>query len=85
MTRDDLAELRDWYGRAVRDLERPADMTERRQGVPGPDGPPRVVLSGDAAGTYLSAPPAVVRDTGRAGASCATVLVPFGSSRAGAT
>jgi len=63
VTRDDLAELRDWYGRAVRDLERPADMTERRQGVPGPDRPPRFVLSGDAAGAYLAAPPAQVRDT----------------------
>ncbi|MBA3852235.1 MAG: hypothetical protein H0X59_07695 [Chloroflexi bacterium] len=62
---DDLAALRDWYGRAVRALERPADMAERRQGVPGPDGPPRCVLSGDAAGAYLAAPPAQVRDKAR--------------------
>jgi len=63
VTPDDLAGLREWYGRAVRALEHPVDMAERRQGVPGPDGPPRFVLSGDAAGAYLAAPPALVRDT----------------------
>ena len=42
-------------------------MAERRQGVPGPDRPPRFVLSGDAAGAYLAAPPAQVRDTTRRG------------------
>lgn len=63
MTPDHLAALRAWYMGAVRALERPADMTERRQGVPGPDRPPRFVLSGDAAGAYLAAPPALVRDT----------------------
>ncbi len=77
MTPDDLAELRDWYGRAVRALEHPVDLAEPRQGWalevsrsqpergPGPpEGrPPRFVLSGDAAGAYLMASPALVRDT----------------------
>jgi len=76
VTPDDLAELRDWYGRAVRALEHPVDLAERRQGWalevsrsqpdrgPGPldDRPPRLVLSIDAVGAYLAAPPAQVRD-----------------------